>query len=163
MASWMSNGAPAWRSRLASTTNSHYKRGHQSQEKPCEINGYVRPRWIPAVRTTTDIFLLWAKGFLIEQGFQKAPNDKGSLQTALSMPKLTRCAGVRTVRWTDLQHDHCPLSGAHPTRRSIADRDGISERVSDAITGHSPQTQGRRYGQPTLDDMAEALKRFPRY
>lgn len=49
------------------------------------------------------------------------------------------------------------------TFKQIADRSGISERVSDAITGHAPLNVARSYGQPTLVDMAEALKRFPRY
>jgi hypothetical protein len=35
--------------------------------------------------------------------------------------------------------------------------------VSDAITGHAPATIGRAYGAPTVEDMAEALKKFPRY
>jgi integrase len=39
----------------------------------------------------------------------------------------------------------------------------ISEKVSDAITGHSPASVGRSYGAPTVGDMAEALKKFPRY
>ena len=49
------------------------------------------------------------------------------------------------------------------TFKQIADRCGISERVSDTITGHAPVNVARAYGQPTLDDMAEALKRYPRY
>jgi hypothetical protein len=44
-----------------------------------------------------------------------------------------------------------------------ADRYGISDRISDAITGHAAPTEGRAYGQPTLRDMAEALQKFPRY
>lgn len=49
------------------------------------------------------------------------------------------------------------------TFKQIADRHGISERVSDEITGHAPLTVGRGYGRPTLPDMAAALKKFPRY
>jgi integrase len=49
------------------------------------------------------------------------------------------------------------------TFKQIADRSGISERVSDAITGHAPLNVARSYGQPTLVDMAEALRRYPRY
>jgi integrase len=49
------------------------------------------------------------------------------------------------------------------TFKQIADRCGISERVSDAITGHAPLNVARSYGQPTLIDMAEALRRFPNY
>jgi hypothetical protein len=47
--------------------------------------------------------------------------------------------------------------------KQIADRHGITDRVSDAITGHAPATVGRSYGAPTLEDMAHAMKKFPRY
>jgi hypothetical protein len=47
--------------------------------------------------------------------------------------------------------------------KRIADRVGISERMSDYITGHAHESAGAGYGAPTLEDMAEALKRFPRY
>jgi integrase len=49
------------------------------------------------------------------------------------------------------------------TFKQIADRVGISEKVSDAITGHAPASVGRSYGAPTVADMAAALKKFPRY
>ena len=49
------------------------------------------------------------------------------------------------------------------TFKQIADRAGISERMSDYITGHAPRNIGAAYGAPTLADMAEALKKFPRY
>jgi integrase len=49
------------------------------------------------------------------------------------------------------------------TFKSIADRVRISERMSDYITGHAHKTAGAGYGAPTLEDMAEALKEFPRY
>jgi hypothetical protein len=39
----------------------------------------------------------------------------------------------------------------------------ITERTSDYITGHAHKTEGAGYGAPTLEDMAAALKRFPRY
>ena len=49
------------------------------------------------------------------------------------------------------------------TFKQIADRAGISERMSDYITGHAHKSAGAGYGAPILSDMAEALKRFPRY
>jgi integrase len=49
------------------------------------------------------------------------------------------------------------------TFKQIAERAGISERMSDSITGHAHQSIGASYGAPTLQDMAEALKKFPRY
>jgi hypothetical protein len=53
--------------------------------------------------------------------------------------------------------------GWRHTFKQIADRHAISDRVSDAITGHAPPTEGRAYGAPTLEDMANALRHFPRY
>jgi integrase len=47
--------------------------------------------------------------------------------------------------------------------KQIAARNNISDGMSDYITGHAPATVARGYGAPTLPDMAEALKRFPRY
>jgi integrase len=49
------------------------------------------------------------------------------------------------------------------TFKQVADRHEITERMSDYITGHRQASVGRAYGAPTLPDMAEALKRFPRY
>jgi integrase len=56
-----------------------------------------------------------------------------------------------------------PTHGWRHTFKAIAERSGISERISDAITGHAPTTSGRGYGRPTVADMAGALKNFPRF
>ncbi len=56
-----------------------------------------------------------------------------------------------------------PIHAWRHTFKKIADRAGITERMSDYITGHAHKTEGASYGAPTLDDMAEALKKFPRY
>jgi integrase len=40
------------------------------------------------------------------------------------------------------------------TFKQIADRAGISERMSDYITGHAHRTIGARYGAPTVERMA---------
>jgi hypothetical protein len=49
------------------------------------------------------------------------------------------------------------------TFKQIAARADISDRMSDYITGHSQKSEGAMYGKPTVKDMAEALKKFPRY
>jgi integrase len=49
------------------------------------------------------------------------------------------------------------------TFKQVGHRHGISERLLDAIVGHTPLNVARTYGLPTLFDMAEALKKFPRY
>ena len=47
--------------------------------------------------------------------------------------------------------------------KQIAERSGISSRVHDVITGHAAKTTAEEYGKANVEDMAEALKRFPRY
>jgi integrase len=49
------------------------------------------------------------------------------------------------------------------TFKTIAARAGIPERYHDAITGHAPTSEGQKYVTPTVEDMAKALKKFPRY
>ena len=56
-----------------------------------------------------------------------------------------------------------PLHAWRHTFKQRAARAGMTERISDFITGHAPATVGRGYGEPTLADMAEALRTFPRY
>ena len=68
---------------------------------------------------------------------------------------------VRSLGITDPE-----LSPNHAWRhtfKQIAERVGITEKVHDAITGHAPASEGRKYGQPSVEDMAAALKKFPRY
>jgi len=73
-----------------------------------------------------------------------------------------RLAGwVRRLGITDPEVQ--PNHAWRDTFKQIAERSGISERVHDAITGHAPRTVGRTYGQATPEDMAAALKKFPRY
>lgn len=50
----------------------------------------------------------------------------------------------------------------HTFKRRAA-RAGIDAGIRDAICGHSPRTVADIYETPTLEDMVEALKRFPRY
>jgi integrase len=56
-----------------------------------------------------------------------------------------------------------PTHGWRHLFQRIADSAGIAEKMSDAITGHAPASTGRKYGPPTVEGMAEALKKFPRY
>ena len=68
---------------------------------------------------------------------------------------------VRSLGITDPE-----LSPNHAWRHTFkarAERFGMSEKYSDAITGHAPPSAGRKYGKPTPEDLAEALRRFPRY
>lgn len=56
-----------------------------------------------------------------------------------------------------------PTHGWRNIFQRIADRAGIPEKMSDKITDHKPASIGRKYGPATVEDMAEALKKFPRY
>lgn len=73
----------------------------------------------------------------------------------------------RLAGWIrDLGVSDPELSPNHAWRHTFkhrADRAGIPEKLHDAITGHSPKSVARTYGAPTLEDMAEAMAKFPRY
>jgi integrase len=68
---------------------------------------------------------------------------------------------VRQLGITDTEVS--PTHAWRHTFKQTAERAGITEKVHDAITGHTPPSEGRKYGPPTIEDMAEALKKFPRY
>jgi integrase len=68
---------------------------------------------------------------------------------------------VRSLGITDPE-----VSPNHAWRHSfkrIAQRSGIDPRVHDVITGHASKTAAEDYGKAEVEDMAEALKKFPRY
>jgi integrase len=56
-----------------------------------------------------------------------------------------------------------PTHAWRHTFKQMASRVGISETVHDEITGHEQATEGRKYARPTIEDMADALKKFPKY
>ena len=100
--------------------------------------------------------------------FYNAPKQTAKTSDATN-PRKPRAVKAREhlAAWVrSLGVDDPELQPNHAWRhtfKQIADRHGISERVSDWITGHSPASVGRGYGEPTLGDMAAALKKFPRY
>lgn len=70
-------------------------------------------------------------------------------------------AWVRKLGVTDREIQ--PNHAWRHTFKQIGHRHDIHEGTLDAIVGHAPRDVGRGYGLPTLQDKAEALKRFPRY
>ena len=68
---------------------------------------------------------------------------------------------VRELGITD--PDVKPNHAWRHTFKQVGHRADISERLLDAIVGHTPLNVGRGYGTPTLNDTAAALKKFPRY
>ena len=118
---------------------------------------------------------------LIDQGFLKFVAERGAAPLFYN-PDKKRNGGEPTSRkkpravqtrqrlaaWVrGLGIDDPELSPLHAWRHTfkrIADREKeISERMSDYITGHAPKSVGARYGAPMLEDMAKAMKKFPRY
>jgi integrase len=121
---------------------------------------------------------------LVAQGFLDYARSKGkgplfynptttettaTQNTDITHPKLPPAVHARSSlgRWirsigiTDKEVS--PTHGWRHTFKQVAARHHIADRFSDAITGHAPPTEGRAYGAPTLEDMADALKLFPRY
>jgi integrase len=117
---------------------------------------------------------------LIEQGFldfvrsrgkgplfydpaeQKGPSDPTNPKRPRSVSVRQRLGDwVRKLGVADRELK--PNHAWRHTFKQIADRAGISERTSDQITGHAHRTVGAKYGPPTVEDMAAALEKFPRY
>jgi integrase len=116
---------------------------------------------------------------LIEQGFMSFVGEMGS-GALFYIPAPPRPAGdpepvqspaertrARLGSWVrSLGISDPELSPNHAWRHTFkagAARCGMSERYSDAITGHAPPTAGRAYGKPTPEDLANAMRTFPRY
>jgi integrase len=89
------------------------------------------------------------------------PGEKAPRQSQAERTRSRLGAWVRSLGITDPE-----LSPNHAWRHTFkaqAARVGMDERYSDAITGHTPATTGRAYTTPTPEDLAEAMKKFPRY
>ena len=108
---------------------------------------------------------------LIEQGFLdfaakhgNGPlfyNPRESKKRPYAQARQRLADWVRSLGISDkeLQPNH---AWRH-TFKQIADHVEISERMSNYITGHAQRNVGAKYGAPTLAQMAEAMKKFPRY
>jgi integrase len=98
--------------------------------------------------------------------FYNPPRQRSDDGTRMKKPRAVQ-ARQRLANWVRslgiMDAELSPLHAWRHTFKQIADRAGISERTSDYITGHANKSVGAAYGAPTLDDMAEALKKFPRY
>jgi integrase len=101
--------------------------------------------------------------------FYRPDKHASGVATDVTKPKKTRAVQARHAlgEWVRslflVDPEVSPTHGWRHTFKQRADRYDISDRISDAITGHAPPTEGRAYGAPTLLDMAGALRRFPRY
>jgi integrase len=73
----------------------------------------------------------------------------------------------RLAAWVrEIGVDDAELSPNHAWRHTFktrAARAKIESTIRDGIRGHAPRTQADEYEKPTIQDMAAALTRFPRY
>jgi integrase len=119
---------------------------------------------------------------LIEQGFLNFVRDRGAgplfynekrkedgntfdpLNPKRHPAEVVRRRLADWVRKLGVTDDELsPMHAWRHTFKARADRAGITERTSDYITGHAQRTVGAKYGAATVEDMAAALEKFPRY
>src|SRR5438067_1734556 len=84
------------------------------------------------------------------------PRRTGAVLAGESLARWVRSLGV-----TDKEIG--PNHAWRHTFKLISDRHDINYRMINWIVGHAQPTEGDKYGQPTLRDKAEAMRRFPRY
>ena len=117
---------------------------------------------------------------LIKQGFVRFVNASGkgplfyneakaTAESDPTNPKRPRAvkARERVAAWVrEIGVADPELQPSHAWRhtfKAVGFRCGIPEKVLDAIVGHAPASVGRTYGEPTLADKAQELRKFPRY
>lgn len=118
------------------------------------------------------------QGFLaFVQGSKKGPlffdpaKDRGVREKEdVTNPKRTQADKLRNRlgEWVrkGLGVDDPEIRPNHAWRHTFkrrAARSNIAEPICDAFCGHAPASVGRIYLTPSVEDMAEALKLFPRY
>lgn len=109
-------------------------------------------------------FVARAKGHPLFYGVKRSAKARADGRPRQSPAERMRSqvgTWVRSLGITDPEVS--PNHAWRHTFKAMAARVGIDERYSDAITGHVPATTGRKYTTPTPEDLAEALKKFPRY
>ncbi len=97
------------------------------------------------------------------------PDERVRVSADTTKPRTPRASQARDDlrEWTRslgiVHREVQPTHGWRHTFKQRAARYDILDRFSDAITGHVPKTEGGNYGAPTLLDMENALRKFPRY
>jgi integrase len=96
------------------------------------------------------------------------PDPKGAPNDPMK-PKKPKAVWTRTAlgRWVRAlgitDPEVRPNHAWRHTFKQIAQRSGIEGRVHDVITGHAAKTTAEEYSRATVEDLAAALKKFPRY
>jgi integrase len=108
---------------------------------------------------------------LVEQGFLEFAAKHGdkplfympreSKKSPYAQARQRLADWVRGLGITDKEVS--PNHGWRHTFKQIADHAEISERTSNYITGHAQRNEGSKYGAPTVKQMADAMRKFPRY
>ncbi len=150
-------------------------------------NDVVQEDGIPAIRITSEAGsvkggeprVVPLHAHLIEQGFlefvaqrgtgplfYKPDKQRSSEPTGRKKPRSVQArqrvgSWVRSLGVTD--KGLSPNHAWRHTFKRLAARAGIEPGMRDALCGHSPRAVADEYETPMLPDMAEALKRFPRY
>jgi integrase len=110
-------------------------------------------------------FLSFASGKSGPLFYNPSGEAKEADATNPQRPRAVKCR-ERLGAWS---RQLVPDKGVAPnhawrhTWKTIAARAGISDSLSDAMTGHASRTVAGRYLHPTVGDMATALRKFPRY
>jgi integrase len=81
---------------------------------------------------------------------------QGAMRVRLALAKWVRSLGIE-------DKEVSPNHAWRHTFKQIAQRSGIEARVHDVITGHAAKTAAEEYGRAIVEDMAAALRKFPRY
>jgi integrase len=148
----------------------------------------VQENGIPAIRITPEAGSVKGReprvvplhDHLIEQGFLQFVAQRGvgplfynpDTRSGKGEPERRKAprsilARQRLANWVRslgiAEKGLSPLHGWRHTFKRLAARAGIEAGMRDAICGHSPRTVADEYETPTLEDMAEALTKFPRY
>jgi integrase len=95
-------------------------------------------------------------------------SSKAGKGVDLTQKQAAALAGDWYREFTSQHEDNPGSPNGYDWRHSFRTRAarpgvGIEERMRGAICGHAPQGSGQGYEHPTVEDMAEALKLFPRY
>jgi integrase len=124
-------------------------------------------RWVPLhEHLAAQGFLEFVAGCGIGPLFYASPTkvrERDRLKPSTAPAQITR---IRLAEWTrglGINGKVSPLHAWRHTFQRVADRAGIPEKIIDAIAGHKPANVARTYAVPSVDSMADALKRFPRY
>jgi integrase len=87
----------------------------------------------------------------------------GSTNNVRQAIKTTKTMLVTFVREVIKDPNVSPNHGWRHSFKTVGRDAGISDSVLDAICGHTPSTEGGRYGSVSLSTQAKAMASFPRY